>query len=486
MEKHDVIVIGAGVVGCAVARELSRYRLNVAVIEKHPDVAMGNSSRNSGVLHAGFTYKPGTLRAICAVEGNEEFDKIAEELSVPFKRTGKLIVGFDEHDRKNLLKYKSIGEQNGVKGLEIVDKKRMHEIDPNAGGEFAMYSPMSGILDPIKYTIALAENACKNGVKFFFEQEVTGITKKTGGHIVRVKAQGKAIEYETRWVINCAGMFSDQISEMLGFPKYPIRGFKGEYFVLDKNAGKNLRMPVYPAPTDSGAFATHATPTIDGNVIIGPDSHLVEDKEDYSVEKEHLDELIRDGSKMFDNLKKEYFIRNFAGLRAKRYNPETGENMDFLIECDQAHPYAVNIVGIESPGLTSALPIARRAVSCIAQMEKLEKNERFDPIRKVTKSFSEMDLEEQKKRIEENPDYGEIICRCENVSKADIIQAIHNPLGVHTVEAIKNRTRATMGRCQGGYCETRIVQLLGSELDLKPEEIRLSTKDAYMFTGTLR
>ncbi len=484
--KYDVIVIGAGVVGCAVARELSRFRLDIAVLEKEQDVATGNSGRNTGMLHAGFTYKPGSLKAACAVEGNREFDQVAEELGVPFKRTGKLVVGFTEKDRENILKFKAIGEQNGVEGLEMIDKNRMAEIDPYAGGEFAMYSPMSGILDPMQYTIALAENACRNGVHFFFGQKVTGITKEGEDYRIEVWEKGEKKTYETRWVINCAGMYASEISQMLGYPYYPVKGFKGEYFVLDKKAGKKLKVPVYPAPNEKGGFSTHATPTIDGNVLVGPDSYVVEDREDYSVTKEHLDGLIRDGSKMFDQMKREYFIRNFAGIRWKRYDPQTGEILDFLLEADEEHPHTVNLVGIESPGVTCALPLARRAVQKLVEKEQPKVNPDFDPRREPIHRFSEMTHEEQARAVAENPDYGEIVCRCETVSRAEILQAIHNPLGVHTVTGIKNRTRATMGRCQGGYCQTRITHMIEEELGIRPEDVLYSKENSYLFTGKVK
>lgn len=482
MQKYDVIIIGAGVVGAAVARELSRYQLSIGVLEKALDVATGNSGRNTGMCHAGFTYKPGSLKAECAVEGNQEFDQVAEELSVPFRRTGKLVVGFDDHDMQNILKYKAIGEQNGVKNMRIIDKAEIADIDPHAGGEFAMYVPSSGILDPMEYTIALAENAAMNGVQFHFGEEVQGIRRQNGLYSI---ATGRNV-FEAKWVINCAGAFASEISEMLGYPNYPVKGFKGEYYVLDKKAGKCLSIPVYPAPNDKGGFSTHATPTIDGNVLVGPDSYLTEGWEDYKCTKEHLDGLFRDGSRMFKEMKREYFIRNFAGIRWKRYNPETGEILDFLLEADEAHPNTVNLVGIESPGVTCALPLARRAVKLLCEREQPKKKEDFQPRRPMPLRFSKLTHEEQAALVAADPNYGEVVCRCETVTKAEILQAIHNPLGVHTVTGIKNRTRATMGRCQGGYCETRITKLLEEELGLKPEDIRYSREGSWMFTGKVQ
>ena len=482
MESYDVTIIGAGVVGCAVAREASRLSLRIAVLEKELDVACGNSSRNTGMLHAGFTYAPGSLKAACAVEGNQEFDQVAEELDVPFKRTGKLVVGFDEKDEANILKFKRIGEINGVKGMEMIDRKQMDAIDPNAGGSFAMYVPSSGILDPMQYTIALAENACKNGVSFRFGHRVERIDRLEDGWMIHT-SQG---DVKTKWVINCAGMYASQISAMLGYPDYPVRGFKGEYYVLDKKAGRSMPIPIYPAPNEKGGFATHATPTIDGNVLIGPDSYLTDDFEDYKVTKEHMDGLYRDGLKMFKEMKREYFIRNFAGIRWKIYDPATGENKDFVLESDDANPFTVNLVGIESPGITCALPLARRAVAILREKEQPAPNPDFNPRREGIRRFSEMSLAEKEAAVAADPNYGEIICRCETVTRAEILKAIHNPLGVHTVTGIKNRTRATMGRCQGGYCETRITQMIEEELGIPETEVRYSKAGSYMFTGKVR
>ena len=487
---YDVTVIGAGVVGCAVARELSRLDLKILVLEKELDVATGNSSRNTGMLHAGFTYKPGSLKAECAVEGNQEFDQVAKELCVPFKRTGKLVVGFTDHDRENILKFKVNGERNGVKGIRMLEtREEIEAIEPWAGGNFAMYVPSSGILDPMQYTIALAENAAKNGARFLFGAGVTAIDRNPEEDLWILRTpQG---DFSSRWVINCAGAFSPMISEMLGYPAYFQKGFKGEYFVLDKNAGKYLSVPVYPAPNDKGGFSTHATPTVDGNILVGPDSYLTEGREDYANRQDRLDGLITDGSRMFTQMRREYFIRTFAGIRWKNCDEKTGEVLDFILESDPAHPHTVNLVGIESPGVTCALPLARRAVQKVVERSKLEgtplqKNPSFDPCRKALKRFSEMTREEQEAAIAENPDYGQLICRCEKVSRAEILAAIHNPLGVRTVTGIKNRTRAMMGRCSGGYCQTRITQLLEEELGLTPEEILYQRESGYMFTGKVR
>lgn len=482
MKHYDVVIIGAGVVGCAVAREISRYQLNTLVIEKEPDVACGNSSRNTGVLHAGFTYKPGSLKAECSVEGNEEFDRVAEELEVNFKRTGKVVVGFDEKDRKSLLRFKENGEKNGVKGLRMIEKEELNSIDSSAGGEFAMYSPNSGILNPMQYTIALAENAHQNGVEFAFQKEVTNIEKENDHYIVTAGDS----QIKSRFIINSAGMHCVRIAEMMGIHEHHLKGFKGEYFVLDKKAGDFLNIPVYPAPNERGGFSTHATPTVDGNVLIGPDSYVTEEAEDYIVTKEHMDGLVEEGSRMFKHIKPEYFIRNYAGIRWKRYSPETGEVLDFLIDIKEENPRVIHLIGIESPGLTCALPLARRVVKYLTDYDRSEANENFNPKRKGNIIFKKQPREVQESLIKEDPNYGDLICRCESITKAEIIQAINNPLGVHTLTGIKNRTRATMGRCQGGYCEAKITQLIEDELSKKEVDLLYQRKESYMFTGKVR
>ncbi len=483
MNNSDIIIIGGGVVGSAIARELTRYKLSVTVLEKESDVCTQTSGRNTGMLHAGFLYKTGSLKAQCCVEGNKEFDQVAKELDVPFKRTGKLIVGFTKEHRKRLETMIERGKANGVEGMELIDRARMDEIDPSAGGNFAIYCPASGILDPFTYAIALAENAVKNGAQYHLYTKVTGAEVLEDGRHLLHTTKG---DFTCRWVINSAGLQSAEISEMLGIPGYVISPIKGEYFVLDKKAGAFAKIPVYPAPTERNTFDTHATPTIDGNVLVGPNSFKVEDGEDYSVSQSGMDGLQESGARMFKHMSREYYIRTFAGARPKRIDPETGEIQDFMIECRDEVPGVVNLVGIESPGLTSALPIARRVVRMIGERETLIPNPSFDPVRKGIKRFHTASREEQAALITADPDYGEIVCRCETITRAEIREAIHNPLGVCTVNGIKVRTRASMGRCQGGYCETRITAMIREELGKAVTDVRLTNGDSTMFTGYVK
>jgi len=479
---YDVLIIGAGVVGSAAVRELSKYRLRIGVLEKHPDVCCETSARNSGVLHAGFNNKVGSKMAKFCVEGNAGFDQLAKELDIPYKRTGKLVVGFTPEDRERLEAMKAQGDKNGVPGLEIVDKAFIREKAPEVQGEFALWSPSTAVLSPFQYTIALAENAASNGVEFFFNHEVTAINYTD--HYC-VTAAGKT--FESRWVINCAGLGSAKISTMLGIDEYTIYPCKGEYFILDQKIGNLLPLPAYPVPNPKeGGLGIHLTVSVDGNVFVGPSNEYLDDASDYSCNQSTMDMLIKDGSRIFPHLKKEYFIRNFCGIRPKLASKSEGGYRDFVIERRECAPHAINLVGIESPGLTGAVPISREIVRLMEEVETLTPNPDFNPIRKGIVTFHDKTPAEQAALIAENPDYGEIVCRCETITKAEVLQALRNPLGVHTVTGIKYRCRTMMGRCQGGYCQTRVTELIMQETGCSREEVVYSREGSYMFTGQVR
>ncbi|KUO64129.1 MAG: FAD/NAD(P)-binding oxidoreductase [Gracilibacter sp. BRH_c7a] len=491
--EYDVIIIGAGVIGSAIAREISRYELKIGVLEKELDVCSETSGRNSGVLHAGFNNEPGSLMAKYCVEGCLGFDKVAEELDIPFSRTGKIVVGFDAEDKDKLIRLKEQGDQNGVPGLEIIGKERIKELAPYVDGEFAMYSPATGVLNPFIYTIALAENAHHNGVDFFFNNEVIAIKHLENTSKNEINSE-KSYEikttqgcYATKWVINCAGLNADKIARMLGINDYTIYPCRGEYFILDKKAGEFLKLPAYPVPnTKEGGLGIHLTPTIDGNILIGPSTEYIEERDNYSSTQEIMDLLIKDGGRIFPYLKREFFIRNFAGIRPKLVNKDVGGYADFVIEAREEAPHTILLIGMESPGLTSAVPIARRVIEMMSEKEYLIEKVNYDPYRKGILCFNEQPLEKKRKLIQQNSNYGEIICRCETITKAEILEAIHNPLGVETVIGIKNRTRAMMGRCQGGYCETRISEILMQEKDKPENEVIYARQGGKMFVGKVR
>ncbi|MFT4006523.1 MAG: NAD(P)/FAD-dependent oxidoreductase [Lacrimispora sp.] len=480
-QLYDVLIIGGGVVGSAIAREMARYRLKIGVLEKNLDVCYETSGRNSGVIHGGFAYDTGSLKARLCVEGNEMMDQLSGELGFKFERCGKVLVGNTPEDMETLKRTIKQGEENGSKGLELIDRERLHRLVPAVVGEFAMFSPNSGIVDPFNYTIALAENAHDNGADYYFDHEVTSIHREDG--IYRIKT-AKGI-FSARWVVNSAGLGCGRISDMLGIKGYRVIGSKGDYIILDKRTGPLLPMPVYPVPSNT-YMGIHVTNTTDGNVIVGPNAEVAADFSYYGVPQRNMDYLADSASGLWPCIHKGDYIRNYSGILPKWVNDE-GAIQDFKIEIrDDSAPNAINLVGIESPGLTAAVPIARYAISLMKEREELMPNPDFQPVRKGILRFEEQPKEEQARLIRENPDYGEVICRCEKVTRGEILQAIHNPLGVETMVGIKYRTRSMMGRCQGGYCQMRIAQMIEEELGKKVTDVRYAGQDSQMFFGKVR
>ena len=481
-QPYDVLIIGGGVVGSAIAREMSRYRLKIGVLEKNLDVCYETSGRNSGVVHGGFAYDRGSLKARLCVEGNQMMDQLSKELDFRFIRCGKVLVGNTEEDMETLKRTLKQGEDNGSKGLVIIDEKELHRLVPAVVGKFAMFSPNSGIVDPFNYTIALAENAHENGVDYYLDHEVKGISRQEDG---TWRVETEKGDFLTRWVVNSAGLGCGKISEMLGIKGYHVIGSKGDYIILDKRTGPLLPMPVYPVPSNT-YMGIHVTNTTDGNVIIGPNAETVTDFSYYGVPQRNMDYLAESASDLWPRISKGDYIRNYSGILPK-WVDDDGVIQDFKIEIrDEIAPHAINLVGIESPGLTAAVPIARYAIGLMKERETLEPNPNFNPVRKGIVRFAEQTKEEQARLIKENPDYGEVICRCEKVTRAEILQAIHNPLGVDTMAGIKYRTRSMMGRCQGGYCQMRIEQMIEEELGKKATEICYARQGSQILFGEVR
>ena len=480
-QLYDVLIIGGGVVGSAIAREMSRYRLRIGVLEKNLDVCYETSGRNSGVIHGGFAYDTGSLKARLCVEGNQMMDRLSRELDFKFVRCGKVLVGNTPEDMETLKKTIKKGEKNGVKGLELIDREGLHRLVPAVAGEFAMFSPNSGIVDPFNYTIALAENAKGNGADYYFDREVRAVCRKGG--VYQIETTNGI--FSSRWVVNSAGLGCGRISEMLGIKGYRVIGSKGDYIILDKRTGSLLPMPVYPVPSNT-YMGIHVTNTTDGNVIVGPDAELTEDFSYYGVSQSNMDYLADSASSLWPCIHKGDYIRNYSGILPK-WVDDKGTIQDFKIEIrDDLAPNAINLVGIESPGLTAAVPIARYAISLMKEREELIPDPDFQPVRKGILRFEEQTEEEQARLIRKNPDYGEVICRCEKVTRAEILQAIHNPLGVETMVGIKYRTRSMMGRCQGGYCQMRIAQMIEEELGMKVTDLRYAGRNSQLFFGRVR
>lgn len=511
---YDVIIIGAGAVGCAVARELSRYQLSVAVLEKNHDVAGETTGRNSAVVHAGFNNRPGSRMACLCVKGNEGFEALCEELDVPYQKTGKVLLAFDEEDERTLERLLAQGRQNGCRGLEILRGQAAEQLAKERGIErtfgqgggrirAVLWSPNTAITNPFLYCVALAENAQANGVQFFLNAEVTGI-RKDAEQEFEVAACDEL--FRSRYLINCAGLQADRIARMAGVDKYSIYPCRGEYFILDKS---ELSMPVYPAPRKgAGGLGVHLTPTIEGNIIIGPSAEYLESaddsksRSDYACTRLVMEQLMEEARQLMPEIAGLQPIGNYSGIRPKQAPPEEGGYHDFVICSEKEVPGLIDLVGIESPGLTASVPIAREVCRLVDEMERerrtggagglaeegfgLQLNPDFTGVRRGILRFREQSPERQAELIAEDPDYGEIICRCQKITKREIREAIENPLGARSISAIKYRAWATTGRCNGGYCLPKIAEILVQDYGMSPEEVCYRDPGSEMFTGFVK
>ena len=480
---YDIIIIGAGAVGCAIAREFSRYELKVLVLEKSCDVAYGTTGRNSAVVHAGFNNKHGSLMAKLCVEGNMGFEELAHQLGVPYKKTGKVLVAFDDADMEVLRQIKERGDANGCAGLHLIDKDGLHALASNLDGIGGMVSPNTAIFDPFEYCIALAENAVANGAVCHFESEVLAISKKSDRFVVSTKSG----DYVGRYVINAAGLYCDKISAMVGVNDYHIYPCRGEYFILDKIADELLPIPAYPVPKPGiGGLGVHLTPTIDGNLIIGPSAEYIDEPDDYASTSEIMDKLWREAKELLPQIERKHIIGNYCGIRPKQAPPGEGGFRDFVIKEEERVPGFINLIGIESPGLTASVPIARMVVGIVGSHEELVAKSDFIFKRRRRIRFRELSPEEQQKLIEMDSEYGDIICRCQTVTKREIRDAIENVLGARSISSIKYRAWATTGRCNGGYCLSKIVDMLINEYHIRPDSITYRGTGSEMFTGEVK
>ncbi|MBZ9634228.1 NAD(P)/FAD-dependent oxidoreductase [Clostridium sp. FP1] len=471
----DVTIIGAGIVGCGIARELSKYNLKTCVLDKSSDVGSGTSKANSAIVHAGHDADPSTLKGKLNALGNAMYTNLAKELDFPFKRNGSLVLCFDkEHlgDLENLLHQ---GQKNGVPGLVILTGDQVREMEPNITKKCvaALYAPTGGIVCPYEMTIAMAENAYNNGVKFEFETGVIDIEKKSNNYIIKTNKG----TIETKLIINAAGLFSDEINNMVSNHKFKILPKRGEYVLFDKAIGDLVTKTIFQLPTKLGKGVL-VTPTVDGNLLVGPDAVDVESKDNLCTTKEGIDDiLLNAGLSIQEPLPMNMVITSFAGNRAKN------SGNDFIIgEAIDAKNF-INVASIDSPGLTSAPSIAVMVADIVIGKLTPEKNSEFNPIRQGIRKFREMSNEERKEIIKEIPEYGKIICRCETVTEGEIIDSIRRPLGATTLDGVKRRTRAGMGRCQSGFCATRVVDILSKELNIPRDQVTKSGGNSILITG---
>jgi len=480
---YDVLIIGGGVIGCAVARELSLYSLKIALLDKEGDVAEGTSKANSGVVHAGFNVKPGSLKARFNIEGADHFPAICEALGVPYRLTKKLVVAKDRSELPYLEKLLEQGKRNGSKGLSIIGASAIRAIEPDVRGEFALYSERTAVIAPAEFTIALAEVAHENGVEFHFNAEVAAIDRI--GSRYDVKTTDGSV-YSAAIVINAAGLYSDRILSLVEAHDRSIHPCRGEYFVLDRVDENFLKTAVYPVPpADGSGLGIHITPTTEGNIIIGPSAEYINDRGDLATTKPVMETLKREAIELLPKLRDVAFIRSYAGIRAKLFVAGGASTFeDFVIEESRQNPGFISLIGIESPGLTSAPAIAEYvAREFIEPKKKLVRNPRAVTVRRAPRRIADMDGSELARACAADPAYGEIVCRCNHVSKAEIRAALENPLGTRTLSAVKKRTHAMMGRCQSGFCLPKLIEIMTEEYGMDPAYVVLNAPDSNVVAG---
>ncbi len=482
MKSFQIAIIGGGIIGSAIARELSKYKLKVAVFEKGSDVASGSSKANSGVIHSGINSKVNSLKAKFCVQGNEIIKNLANDLGFSAKWVGKYVVAKNENELKELKRLKEVGIKNGVYGLKIIDRKDIKKNEFNASCYEALWVPTAGIVLPYEFTIALAENAAINGVDFFLETEVIDI-KKEENHFEIKTINGI---FKSDIIINAAGLNCRKIVSMLEEPDFNIYPCRGEYLVLDKNYSNLLTSMIYPIPDkESGVLGIHITPTIEGNILLGPSAEFIEDLEDTRTTNFVTKNLLKEARKIMPALPKNAVINAYSGIRCKLASKKQGGWADYRIEESKNTPGLINLLGIESPGLTAAPAIAKEVVRIISGKIKLEEKTKFISKVKKEKRFSELTAKKQDDLIKQNPRYGRIICRCEHITEQEVIQALSNPLGAKTLSSVKYRCRAGMGRCQGGFCTQHVVRILEDHFKVKPEEMKLKSPGSYLFSKNM-
>ena len=471
----DVTIIGAGIVGCGVSRELSKYNLKTCVLEKSSDVGSGTSKANSAIVHAGHDADPTTMKGKLNAKGNEMYTKLAMELDFPFKRNGSLVLCFDKKHMDDLKDLLEQGEKNGVPDLVILDGNQVREMEPNITENCvgALYAPTGGIVCPYEMTIAMAENAYTNGVEFEFETEVLNIEKKSGNYLIKTNKG----DIETKVIINAAGLFSDEINNMVSNHKFKILPKRGEYVLFDRACGDIVTKTIFQLPTKLGKGVL-VTPTVDGNLLIGPNAVDQDNKTDLFTTREGIDDIVLNAQLSIQMpLPMNMVITSFAGNRSKC------AGNDFIIGEVMDAKNFINVAAIDSPGLTSAPSIAVMVADIVKEKLAPKKNLKFNPIRKGIRKFREMSNDERKEIIKEIPEYGTIICRCETVTEGEIIDSIRRPLGAKTLDGVKLRTRAGMGRCQSGFCSTKVMDILSKELNIPICAVTKSGGDSILLTG---
>lgn len=458
---YDVVIIGAGVVGGMISKELSKYNIKLCLLEKESDVAMGSSKANSGIVHAGYDAKPGTLKAKLNVMGSKMMAKIAQDLGVKYKNNGSLVIGFNEEDKNTLIELYNRGITNGVEELELLDKEQVHQLEPNLSSDVtcALHAKTGAIICPYELTIASIGNAMDNGAELKLNYPVTNIISKEGYFEVYSNEE----KVDTKIVINAAGIYSDKIAHMMGDNTFDIHPRRGEYVLLDKEAQGLVTHTIFRTPSKMGKGIL-VTPSVDNNILVGPTSVDMIDKDDKNTTIEGFDTIMTKAKENIPNINFRQIITSFCGLRS------VGSTGDFIINSPVDR--FINVAGIESPGLSAAPAIAVYVVNMLKENGyQFELKTNYISTRKSMNYFAEASIEQKNEIIKKDSSFGKIICRCETVTEGEILEAIRTNPKPTDLDGIKRRTRAQMGRCQGGFCMPYITKILAKEMNVNFEDI---------------
>ena len=486
----DVAIIGAGIVGSCIAHELSKYKLNVCFLEKEDDVSCGTSKANSGIIHAGYDPEPGTLMAKLNVKGAELYPELAQKLHFDFKQTGSFVIAFSEADRAHIEKLLERGKTNGVKELRIIEKDELKSLEPEISDEAcaALFAPTAGIVNPYQATWAFAENAVQNGVKLYLNSQVRSIAKAENDGLFEVQTAKGSIK--TRFVVNAAGLYADKINGMAGARAFKTVPRRGEYCLLDNNCKDIARHVLFQPPSKLGKGVL-VTPTVDGNILVGPSADSVKNADETATTQEGQQLVFDTACRTIPNLPRRNIINSFAGVRALGFINSENDGLvpvnDFIIEEDASVKGFITVGGIASPGLTAAPAIAIYVCGLLEKAGlQLTPNQDFVPVRKGIESFARASATRKAELIEENPLYGRIICRCEMITEAEIVQAVHSAVGASDLDGVKRRTRSGMGRCQGGFCSPRVTEIISRELKIPMIEVTKKGGCSYVLYGKTR
>lgn len=459
---YDIAIIGCGIVGAAVAYELSKYQLSIVVLEKENDVAMGATRANSAILHAGYDPKPGTLMARLNVEGVSLAREICAALDVPIRVCGSLVLAFTQEEEQTLDRLYAQGLSNGVLDLKLLSAQQARMLEPNidASVTAALLAPTAAIVNPWEYALAMAETAVRNGAEIKLNCGVTGISRDGNGFTIQT-AGGP---FSARRIINCAGVNSAAIQQLIGRQEFTIRPSRGQYYLFDKSEGNRVSHVIFQCPTRAGKGVLVA-PTVHGNLLAGPNAEEIADGADTSTTAEGLAFVSRLARRSVPSLEFGASIRNFAGVRA------VSDREDFIIEESASVPGLINLAGIKSPGLSAAPAIAKYAVGLLESsgLSLIPKTQLVNSRRRIR--FHALPAPQKAALVRENPLYGRVVCRCETITEGEILDAIHSPIPPVSIDGVKRRVGAGLGRCQGGFCSPRVLQILSHALDLPPEQI---------------